>query len=455
MNRLSGRNWFISTLLCVTVLPLLSAASEPDPRRGYRLLLEKPFVPAYFDQEVIDNVWKTWPQGLRELARNASDPERRSQIYARYGLTERPSGPWSTPDDAGKPLQFVVDESGAWTPNCFGCHGGSLLGSPSPGLPNNRYALQTLIQETRLTKMRMRKPLMPIDFGALIVPLGTTVGTTNAVIFGVALADDRDKDLNLTPTKASELVHHDMEAPPWWHFRRKERIYLDGFAAKTHRPLMQFALDPSNGPQRFREWEDDFRHIFAFLESVEPPEYPFSIDNELADRGHRLFEQHCAECHGDKDHYPERVVPIDEIGTDRYRFRALTDQHREDYAKNWFSHYGEDPVELSPGGYVAPPLDGIWASAPYLHNGSVPTLWHLLHPDERPDVWRRTTGEYDVQHVGLKIAEYKELPDVRRSADRRHYFDSTQAGKSHRGHRYPDALAEDEKRAVLEYLKTL
>jgi len=50
----------------------------------------------------------------------------------------------------------------------------------------------------------------------------------------------------------------------------------------------------------------------------------------------------------------------------------LTKEFRDYYKKTWFGKSGEQGYEY-PTGYVAPPLDGVWASAPYFHNGSVPT----------------------------------------------------------------------------------
>ena len=67
-------------------------------------------------------------------------------------------------------------------------------------------------------------------------------------------------------------------------------------------------------------------------------------------------------------------------------------------------------VVTDPGGYVAPPLDGIWASAPYLHNGAVPTLWHLFHADQRPTVWQRSEDGYDQEKIGLEVTTMTELP---------------------------------------------
>lgn len=440
-------------VICTCLSATCVSANETAAQRGYRHLLETAYVPAYFDQEVFDHLWQTWPRALRDAAERATPEQRREMAFARYGLTLR------TNDTSGKPQQFVVDAAGDWTPNCFTCHGGEVAGQYIPGLPNSHYAMQTLIQESRLTKLRLGKSLAPVDYGSLVMPLGATHGTTNAVMFGVVLATFRDADLNLVPAnQLAPLVHHDMEAPPWWHFSKKQRLYLEGFASKGHRPLMQFALDRSNGPDKFVEWEDDFRDIYAYIESLEPPKYPFPIDAKLANEGQRLFNSVCADCHGTYGKpasYPERNIPIDEIGTDRARYDALTSVHHQGYRQSWFSHYGADPVSVGPPGYVAPPLDGVWASAPYFHNGSVPTLWHVLHADDRPVVWKRTAAGYDQDRVGLEIELSTDVPLGMDAWTRRAYFDTQKFGKSAAGHLFPNVLTEIEKRAVLEYLKQL
>jgi hypothetical protein len=158
--------------------------------------------------------------------------------------------------------------------------------------------------------------------------------------------------------------------------------------------------------------------------------------------------------------YPDKLVPIADVGTDRVRLDSLSAKERGDLTASWFGHFGRDAAGLEARadatGYVAPPLDGIWASAPYLHNGSVPTLWHLMHPARRPTVWRRTPAGYDETRVGLEVEELENLPSGKvPPARRRTYFDTRKPGKSAAGHDFPDALTEDEKAAVLEYLKTL
>src|SRR5262249_48507661 len=388
----------------------------------------------------------------------ASAGKRRELTFARYGLTPRP-------DEPAKPLQYVVDKQGNWTMNCFACHGGLIPDGQGgsrvwPGAPNSRFALQTLTEETRALKPELQKPLSRMDLGSVFVPLGSTNGTTNAVMFGVVLMAYRDAELNVHKNRPlPKMVHHDMDAPPWWHFKRKRMIYIDGFAAKGHRGLMQFMLVPQNGPEKFRSWDRDFRDVFAFISSIEPPRYPYAIDESLADRGRVVFNRACANCHGTYGpggSYPEKTIPIDEIQTDRVRLEALTPTHRDAYGQSWFAEFGKLPNINEPPGYVAPPLDGIWASAPYLHNGSVPTLWHLLHSSERPVVWKCTCDAYDLDRVGPQIETLSDLPaDVTDGWQRREYFDTRAFGKSAAGHNFPDALSEDEKRAVLEYLKTL
>jgi mono/diheme cytochrome c family protein len=299
-----------------------------------------------------------------------------------------------------------------------------------------------------------------MDFGSVFVPLGSTNGTTNAVMFGVVLMAYRDANLVLHKDRpAPKMVHHDMDAPPWWHFQRKKMLYIDGFAEKGHRGLMQFMLVPQNGPQNFRAWEDDFRDVLAYITSLEPPKYPYPIDEKLALAGRAAFQRVCADCHGTYGadrRYPERRVPIDEVGTDRVRLDALSPAHRDAYGQSWFADFGKKANVSNPDGYVAPPLDGVWASAPYFHNGSVPTLWDVLHPSERPIVWTRKDDALDADRVGLQIEKYDELPaDANEGWQRRQYFDTRRFGKSAAGHDFPDALSEHERRAVLEYLKTL
>ncbi|MCE9546318.1 MAG: cytochrome c [Planctomycetia bacterium] len=458
----------------------------PSAARGYHLLTTKAYLPPDFDQQIFDQLWQTWEPRLRERARAAKLDERRAMTMARYGLTGPPEGAVHTPTPGGSPVeqptsdlrpptspvQYVVDAQGRWTMNCLSCHQGRIAGRTIPGVPNTMFALATLTEEVRATKMRLEQPLSRMDVASLFMPLGNTQGTTNAVMFGVILMNYRDADLSIHPDRPRPpMVHHDLDAPAWWHVHEKQRLYYDGFVPKNHRALMQFLMVRENGPEKFREWEPDYRDLMAWIDELRPPKYPFAIDRPLAHEGQAIFNQRCATCHGTYDsdgvsqvvNYPNRVVSLSKLGTDPVRLTALTSTHRRAYAASWFNDFGRHEVDAEPTGYVAPPLTGIWATAPYLHNGSVPTLWHLFHAADRPTVWHRVPEGretelegFDQERGGFKVESLAEVPAAASSLhQRRQYYDTRASGHSAAGHLFPDQLKEPEKRAVLEYLKTL
>lgn len=418
-----------------------------EAKQGYRHLTERPYLPPDFNDKVVQQISETalkrpWP---------SSRTNQLHRVWEAFGISPRP-------ETSDAPLQYVVTPGGDYVMNCFACHGGNTFGAIFPGAPNTTYALASLTESVRRIKLQEKMPLTHMDVGSIVVPLGANIGTTNAVNFGVALMSHRDKDLNVVSRIPPSMLHHDLDAPPWWHYSKKQHLYADGFAEKGHRGLMQFMLVRQNGPEKFWEWEEAFREVEQFISSIKPPQFPFSIDQAVAQRGKNLFDKHCASCHGTyglKESYPEVNVPIDDIGTDRLRWEALTAKHREGYGNSWFAHYGSDDTISQPEGYTAPPLDGIWASAPYLHNGSVPTLKHLLKIDERPAVWRRTTLDLNLSDIGFMVEVLDQVPSGLTPVEERWYFNTRSRGKSAKGHDYPDVLSSQEKLEVLEYLKSL
>ena len=100
-------------------------------------------------------------------------------------------------------------------------------------------------------------------------------------------------------------------------------------------------------------------------------------------------------------------------------------------------------------GYVAAFLDGIWLKAPYLHNGSVPTLRDLLEPvAKRPKVFWRGYDVYDQTKVGFVT----DTPEAQRVGTR---LDTASKGGSNQGHEFGTGLSATDKAALVEYLKTL
>jgi hypothetical protein len=99
--------------------------------------------------------------------------------------------------------------------------------------------------------------------------------------------------------------------------------------------------------------------------------------------------------------------------------------------------------------YQSPPLDGIWMRAPYLHNGSVPTLRDLLKPaSERPKIFYRGYDVYDPINVGFVTQGFD-------TAHQSWKLDTAERGNGNQGHVYGTSLAPAEKNALIEYLKTL
>ena len=132
--------------------------------------------------------------------------------------------------------------------------------------------------------------------------------------------------------------------------------------------------------------------------------------------------------------------------------------------QSWFGQErGPDgkPLQFAePYGYQAPPLDGVWATAPYFHNGSVPTVYHVLNSTARPRIYTRSyrTGkeDYDPVKLGWKITVLDTPTDPKLSGfEVRKIYDTTQPGRGNGGHTFGDDLTEEQRMAVIEYLKTL
>lgn len=430
----------------------------PSASKGYELITTEPMATTIMKVKDIDRLWTVWEEEEKAKAEKVDEAARRQMTFERYGWAKRPGD-----EKPGIPLDYTEDKEGNLVTNCFSCHGGKVAGVTIPGVGNTHVDLTTL--STDLMKLRtldaggdpskVKDAIAPFQ-----TPLNFHRGVTNAVIFAPVFAGLRDPKLFLQFTQNPDLLlHHDMNPPPWWNFKKKARIYADAFAPKTPRQLMPFAMSPKFSDEKFRSFEPNFVHIYQYLMELEPPRYPYPIDQALAEKGKIAFEQNCAECHGTygpDGEFPNKVVALDEVGTDSRRFQAIYRERREAANKGWLQYYGEHPVDVESKGYLAQPLDGIWASAPYFHNASVPTLWHLMNPEKRPKIWKRTEDGYDQAKVGLEVEERDDLPPgTTRSADRREYFDTRLFGKSAQGHTFPDALSDDEKKAVIEYLKTL
>jgi hypothetical protein len=255
----------------------------------------------------------------------------------------------------------------------------------------------------------------------------------------------------------SELIGAS-DYPSIWNQKPREgmQLHWDGDNTSVDERNLSAALGAGVTPvtvdhaaiKRVRDW----------IWTLPPPTYPYSVDRTLASRGAGLYQQHCLDCHGGsrfRDGNTEgarrvgHVEDISVIRTDRHRL----DSYTVEFAANQFALYPSSEYRFrhfrKTHGYANQPLDGIWLRAPFLHNGSVPTLRDLLEPPERrPTRFFRGYDVYDQANVGF-------VTNVREAEGRTFSeYDTSLPGNSNGGHIYGTTLPDDDKRAIVEYMKT-
>lgn len=233
-----------------------------------------------------------------------------------------------------------------------------------------------------------------------------------------------------------------------WNWKRRDGFSLHSDGVNTS--LREIVLNSGIGNGASAKTIDipSLDRIQHLMEVWDPVPWPFPMDQPLAKTGEAIYHQHCASCHDFGQPKTGQPVPIAEIGTDRSRFDSFT----PDIARGFndltiypwrYSHFRKTD------GYVSPALDGVWLRAPFLHNGSVPTLEDLLQaPAARPPVFYRGYDVYDQQKVGF----VSDGPEAEKAGFR---FDTSVKGNSNQGHTFGSDLPAEEKHALLEYLKTL
>jgi RoxA-like, cytochrome c-like len=242
-----------------------------------------------------------------------------------------------------------------------------------------------------------------------------------------------------------------------------------------------------------------------FIDNLPPSPYPFtSVDLPRAREGKALFKENCAACHTPRN---QTIYPVSKLGVDpnrtlvntsvsRYGLSALVMEACTIYGLNnkgqpgadwcmpkgdWEArldeYFRDTPRRVAEGtnGYKADMLHGIWAQAPYLHNGSVPTLGQLICPTTRPRRFLRGNINYDESLVGF---EWSTRPAARYGPHDTiliKEYDTAVPGKANSGHTFgaglcpdttgldpvtdrktiEDRLLKSQVGALLAYLKTL
>lgn len=358
-------------------------------------------------------------------------------------------------------------------PNCMQCHAQVFDSTLYVGLgntfidfasgqkfnPQGLAMMQNMLKQSSPSKYEASKPFIQA-VSALAPFIRTQVKGVNAADrLTAVLAAHRDPVTFKWVEKAQfelpdEVIPADV--PAWWLLKKKNAMFHNGFGRGDFgRFLMASNLLTVSDTSESREVDNHINDVLAYIYSLQPPKYPLAINTELANEGHALFEKNCSKCHGkynDQPEYPNLLIPESVIRTDSLLFKS---NYQNPQLINWFNNSwfakGDHPARLEPfNGYIAPPLDGVWITAPYFHNGSVPTIEGVLNSKERPKYWGRNFEQpkYDYDQVGWQYQPQQQPGGYT-------VYNSDLPGYGNYGHYFGDKLTDTERKAVIEYLKTL
>jgi mono/diheme cytochrome c family protein len=358
-------------------------------------------------------------------------------------------------------------------PNCLQCHGQIFNGQLVMGMGNTFIdftvgeklnAKAYIAMENFLKKSSPRKYEASKSFLQVAKTIGpyltTAVRGVNAAdrLAGVLAAHRDPATFKWSDSAQIEIPQQVIpsDVPPWWLLKKKNAMFYNGFGRGDFgRFLMASNLLTVNDSSESRKVDEQINHVLAYIYTLQAPKYPQPINKQLAKEGSAVFIENCSKCHGkygSKEEYPNLLIPQSIIKTDSLLHRS---NYQNPQFVNWFNNswfaMGDHPARLEPyNGYIAPPLDGIWCTAPYLHNGSVPTVEAVLNSKLRPTYWQRNfdNPEYNYEKLGWQFA-------IKDSANNNTIYNTSLPGYGNYGHYFGDKLSEKERKAVIEYLKTL
>lgn len=355
--------------------------------------------------------------------------------------------------------------------NCFTCHAGELDGQIIPGLGNSFSDYEkNWSQMASMMNLGMRVKFGKSskeweayeDFGHYFKAMAPTIetnqfGANPAFRLAEACMNMRNPvDLTYQEEPNYEIPAYPIatDVPPLWNVGKKNGLYYNGVGRGDFTKLLfQASVLGIPDSTAARKAVTQFKDVLAWLEQLEPPVYPKPINQQLAMQGKLVFEENCSKCHGtygEQGTYPNKIVALKLVKTDpAYAEYAFSSGIVDWYNRSWFANSSPRSFFEPSLGYIAPPLDGIWATAPYLHNGSVPTLEALLDSPKRPTFWSREEhATYDYEAIGWIYKEEK-------NANGKRTFDTTLPAYGNKGHYFGDELTKTERESVIEYLKTL
>ena len=429
--RLEGymRGW-VGLLCCALVLPAAASAqlidrNKPEIHVDIREHFKYGSIGAEERAGIPYWIWIVLPDLFPQHL-----PKRAGKGYERFGLIfedgkQRPIG--TSLRERQIPLAGL---------NCAACHTGSLRDSAGGarriilGMPAHQFDLQSYqrfvfacVRDSGFTAERILAAIRRVNadfswFDSLIykwfvIPRTRSQGAELAKQF--TWFDDRPPQGpgrvdTFNPYKV--MFGFDMsrdrsagtaDLPPLFDQKSREGLWLhwDGNNNAVTERNKSAAIGAGASPESLDL--PAMKRVEDWIWELKPPPFPRErIDPLKAAAGKPLYERNCAACHAQGGKRTGTAIPIEEVGTDPERVNSFTAALAEKMntlgtGLPWkFSHFRKT------NGYAAMPLDGVWLRAPYLHNGSVPTLRDLLKlPEERPALFWRGYDVYDYGDVGF------------------------------------------------------
>lgn len=355
-------------------------------------------------------------------------------------------------------------------------HSYSLLRRIFPNASHTERATIRFIV-TNIVKKRLEK--LNASIGTALPFSSGSPGVTNGVaslkfILGITNPHETSPDYGFTSIPSlgdrfmrSSLLYDGVYFPPGKTQQQLKTSWSNEDAMELSSIAAAFTMPTMGLPARevVRRRARLVRVTADVIANFNSPPFPGQVDREGSERGYALFMNKCASCHGDYrmdgdkpvlTSYPNRLVPQERMGTDPERWKAITPElvrRVNELPTRTFLQAGAN------SGYVAPLLTSLWITAPYLHNGSVPTLWHFMNPSTRPPRFQVGGHHLDYTRMGILLEDGGDVaryPARVVPASVPETYDTTQPGRSNRGHETPFAnMTEREKLDLLEFLKTL
>jgi len=404
-----------------------------------------------------------------------------NEFREKFGLIEDSSHP------GGLPVGFVLYDTKATATrflmtNCSACHTGKINGQIINGLGSQSIRIHAFNNTIMRIAQRddFNEPEMLRVAAAIAkhnhIPWGwRSRYVTRRAIRKLKSLSGSYVELDAGPGRSAVLeftkaIHKQKVEPPYgfirirsvWTYRRRSSFGIDGLMTGDLGAALAAVEFNKGMPAKYivdhpHQWES----LYEYVKTIPIPKYPEPIDPELAKRGEKVYETACARCHGSyapgAEAYKEKLIPIARIGTDSDRLRSITPELIAATNNSVFGKY----VRINgTGGYVAPPLDGIWCRGPYLHNGSVPTIADLLLPASHRPVSFFVGGDtaYDLGRLGVSYAEDLDRDGSRRgkrTSPKQFEFNTRDPGNSNQGHEFSNKISAVDSLALVEFLKTI